>query len=194
MNAYLDSLPRGLNSYPEYVMKAATYREFLAEIPEGGAAALRALPPTLLDLVERPLPVSTWLPEVHGNALSIAIGESFFASDDEFVARKLEANRRMLRGPLYRGLFFLLTPATMFKGFTARWEKFHKGIQLKALSVEKGNAKLRLESPHNLIPLLQARAYAAALQAALESAHAENVEVALSSWSSTSVNFDATWD
>jgi hypothetical protein len=193
MDEYLAALPRGINSYPDYVMKAATYREFLAEIPEGGIAELGALPPTLRELVERPLPVSDWLPEVHANALFMAIADAFFPSDDAFAARKLETNRRMLRSPLYRVLFLLATPETMLRNVTSRWVKFHKGILLRVPSIAERSAKLRVDFPPNLVPHLQARAYVAAVQAALEAAGAKEVESSISSWSSTFINVDAAW-
>jgi hypothetical protein len=194
MEEYLAKLPRGLDSYPDYQQKAVGYREFLAEVPANEMSALRVLPGPLLDLVERLVPVSNWIPEVHSCALFLAIADLYLESEELYLARKLELNRRILRSPLYRVLFLFVTPQGLLgRDLPARWNKFHRGLLLRAVEVGAISAKLRMEFPHHLVPVLQIRAYAGAVQAAVEASGGRGVFVEIASSSSTHAVFEASW-
>jgi hypothetical protein len=193
MEDYLARLPRGLESYPDYLQKASAYREFLTEIPPGGLAALSALPRVLLDLVERPRPVTSWVPEVHCFALFLAIADRFLTDDTIYLARKLAANRRLLGSPLYRLLFVFVSPETLLRGLPSRWAKFHQGLVVKVVEVGAGRGKVRLEYPHHLLPDLQVQVYAKVLQAAIEAAGGKQVSFEVSSKSTSDAVYSGTW-
>jgi hypothetical protein len=193
MNEYLASLPRGLDSYPEYVVKAAALREFLPEVSEAELVAL-GLPTPLVEIVRTPPPVTHWLPEVHAVAISLAIADGFFASEEAYLSKKLQANRRLLSGPLYRFLFLFVSPREMLtKHFVDRWEKFHRGLLVKSSEVTDGTAKVQLRFPHHLVPRLQADTYGVVLQAAVEAAGGKQAAARIEAFGSTFADYDVRW-
>jgi hypothetical protein len=196
MNAYLARLPRGLDSYPDYVQKASMYREFLTEVSEADRSLLptfSGLPAVLAQLVREPVPVTSWVPEVHAYALGMAMADLFFASDDAFLDRKLQANRRILSGPLYRLLFLLISPARLLRNVVSRWEKFHRGLPLRVLDLQSNEGTVRLEFPHYMVPDLQVRTYALVLQAAVEAAGGKEASFGVESSGPTFAQYCGTW-
>ncbi len=193
MSRYVDSLPRGLAAYPDYLMKASAFREFLVEMPSFSSEAVSTLPDALRELCIRPPLVTDWLPEVVAYATFLGLADIFGLSDEEFIAKKLAGNRRLLSSPAYRALFLFLSPETMLRQVERRWEKFHRGLRLTVVELERRSASLRLDYPHNLVPSLQARSYAMAVQAALEAVGAKAIRVHVEATSSSSASYAVAW-
>ena len=89
--AYLEALPNGLASYPEYTQKAALYRQFLKHA--GALRVANQLPPELRLLVEQPVPVNTWLPEVMVNALYLGVADALHLDDEGVNSLLADLNR-----------------------------------------------------------------------------------------------------
>ncbi|HVY47175.1 MAG TPA: DUF2378 family protein [Minicystis sp.] len=189
VDAYLRSLPGGIDAYPECCTKASVLRE----------ALLRPIPPDvdlpaeLRALVARPPPVTAWIPEVHHNALMLALYDVHFGGLDAFLAWVLEGNRRLFARPLYRALFFVLSPERLFVGAELRWGTFRKGSTLRVEERGDKRAVLRVVAPARLHMAQSIRGLGMAFQAAAERAGAEDVHVDVPFSSETDATYRIDW-
>jgi hypothetical protein len=191
MMAYLASLPHGVGSYPGYVQKASVYREFIEHMPLTG---LDGLPAPVAELLTSRVPVGAWVPEVHAHALYLAIADVHLPDEEDFLYRKLQANRRMLRGPLYRLMMVLVSPDRLIRAGSERFSRFHRGITFKATQTGPGAMTARLDFPAHLVPDLIARSYAVAFRAAFEAAGGKRTDVTIVGSTATHVDFVGTWE
>ncbi|MFK7990756.1 MAG: hypothetical protein AB8I08_32345 [Sandaracinaceae bacterium] len=164
LQAYIDRLPGGLDAYPDHRSKASVLRAFL----DGhDMDALRAaLPAELAALADPKTAVTTWLPEVHLNAVMLARRAVFFDSDEAFVEDAAKRNRQLIESPLYRMLIkFFSTERVGAMGRTV-FHQMHDGIELE---IHPGTPmRWALRYPPHLMPELVARCYATAATVALE--------------------------
>jgi hypothetical protein len=186
---YVASLPNKLDSYPELRQKASLYMNFWDTSPTKGVVEL--LPPVLAELVSRRV-ASAWIPEVHFNALCLAVCDINFTNDDAFVQHFLDVNRKLMSSPMYKLVMWVASPTMLLSGAKRRWGLVHDGLVLETVFGE-GTCTIRMAYPNNLTPRLIARAYGTALQAALEASSPKELSVTLSSWSPTEVVYDARW-
>ncbi len=194
VEAYLASLPMGLASYPEHVQKASVYREFIRFMPAGGV--IGKVPAPIEALVTKPLSASAWVPEVHVATLFLAIVDTGFTRDEDFLERALVANKELLTGPLYRILMMVASPSYLARHAEARWNTFHRGITMVTESLPEGKAGtalFRLEYPKALVPELLARSYTTAFQAALEAAGGRTVTAAVRQYAPEACSFACSW-
>src|SRR4051812_19645757 len=173
---YLEKLPAGVASYPGCAVKASVVRSCVDSRPLGPEVPL---PPEVRALVERPPLVSAWVSEVHYIVVMLTIREVHFPGADPapFTAWVHERNVQLLSAPLYRALFFLLSPERLFNGLARRWGVFRRGSELHLLRLIPGEVDLTLRTPPNLYVTTIAQAVAAALCAALEHAGARHARV-----------------
>jgi hypothetical protein len=164
---YLMTLPHGLASYPDVVAKGAVFRQFAELVPRGAWADL---PSPLREAVRDPPPVSAWVPETWLNAMMLAAVDLHYQSEASFVARAYETNVALLRGPIYRILMLVVSPATLLRGAETRWSGFHRGIRLRVSLETEHAALMRLDFPPHLVPRLIADCYATGFRAAVEAA------------------------
>lgn len=153
LESYLGSLPAGLDSYPTCVQKGSVVRTFLAGGPE-----LRALPEPLRVLAsEKPLATS-WVPEVHANALYLALADQHFPRESDFIAYCSRRNADLLRSPMYRALLVIGSPTVMLQTMRVAWPLFHKGgVTLAFVDKGPGQARIRMAFPPYVVPELIAR-------------------------------------
>jgi hypothetical protein len=192
VDKYLATLPSGVASYPECCVKASVLRNTLGSRPLGAEVEL---PLTLRRLVEHPPALTEWIPEVHFNAITLAIREVHFnpRNLDDYRAWTFEQNRKLLSAPLYRVLFLLLTPDRLLSGMQNRWSAFRRGTDLQIVSRAPGWVELRLRHPAYLYPALSSVGMSVAFQAAMEHAGGKQPCVDVVSPSSTETMFMATW-
>lgn len=188
---YLESLPRGLDSYPDYQQKASVYRQTFHRRTSAMLAPL--LPPPLARLLTEPLPISAWLPEVHANALFVALYETHYKDEEAFLRDGRETGRRLFTGPLYKILMALTSPALVVRRANTGWTAMHRGIALDARLAGDKAATVHLTFPRGLTPRVAALSYASAFHAALEAAGAKRVECALARHTAEEALYDATW-
>jgi hypothetical protein len=190
LEAYLESLPKGLDSYADHVLKASFYRQFLDDHPLLKSAGF---PGELGRLVAQPLPVSSWMSEAHTTAFYMASIDLLGLDDDTFLQAIYRLNVRVLRGPMYRVMMMVISPSLIVRGAESRWNAFHRGIRLSAeMRGEKGGT-VRLVYPTNLYSPLMARAYTMAFRAAIEAAGGKSVEFAVTAYSPTVAEFEGRW-
>lgn len=177
LSSYLERLPRGLDSYPDVVVKASVYRDSLASLSLDDC--LGVLPDELRELVTHPLPVTAWVPEVRSLSILIAVRDRHFpqteAGVDAYEEWVFERNYRLLRRPLYRALFMLLSPERLISGVERRWSAFRRGTSLRVVERSEGRADLAITHPENLFDHTVRRGMCGAFRAASVAAGARDV-------------------
>ncbi len=190
---YLARLPEGLDSYPHCVAKAALLRDILGSRPldpEGDD-----VPDALRSLVASPPPVSSWIPEVHFVAVSLAIYGRHFGGDDVqgFEDWVCARNSTLFRKPLYRVLIALMSPERLLVGASKRWTAFHRGTTLTLLQHTPEHALVRLEFPAHLFDRVLMHGFAASMRAAAEVAGGHDVASGLDTATPTFAEYWVRW-
>jgi uncharacterized protein (TIGR02265 family) len=190
--AYLETLPAGADSYPECSTKASLLRNAVESRPLGPAVPL---PPALRALVDHPPPVTAWVPEVLFNALMLAIREVHFDPSDVegFLAWVYEQNRKILSTPLYRVLFFVVSPERLLVGMEKRWSSFRRGTEARLVRLGDRDVEIHVTSPPNLYAPQTVQGMAAALRATIDCAGAKRAAVEGTVKSSTEVVYRLRW-
>src|SRR5438874_8878947 len=130
MEAYLESLPNGLESFADHTQKVAFYRQFVED--HGLKARAAELPPEVARLVTHPDPVNAWISEARVNAVYLGACDLLFADDEGLIDAVYRMNVRVLRGPLYRIMMMVASPKVIVRNAESRWGAFHRGVRLKA--------------------------------------------------------------
>lgn len=190
---YLDALPRGVDSYPDCTVKASVVRNAIEAHPLGPEVPLV---PALRALVDHPPPVSVWIPEVHLNAVSLAILDVHFSGTmlEAYRDAIYEQNCRLFGTALYRALFFVLSPERLFNGLQKRWGSFRRGTEARLVQRSQGAAEVRVDVPAHLTPEPSAQAMAQALRAGLDCAGAKRTRVEGAVLTPTEVAYRARWE
>ena len=175
--SYLARLPRGVESYPEVTVKASVYRDALESLSLD--ECLGDLPGAVAELVRHPLPVTAWVPEVHSLAILIAIRDRHFATTaaglDSYEAWVFERNSRLLKRPLYRALFLLVSPERLLSGVERRWSAFRRGTSARLVEKAVGLAEIEISHPPHLYDRCVERGMCGAFRAAASAAGARDV-------------------
>ena len=177
---YLESLPNGLASYPEAVVKGSVLSATFADAgftPEPGT-----LPAELERYALDPPAIGAWVPETFHSTLVGAIFDHRFREQGglpAFEAWAHERNRRLMRSPLYRVLFWVVRPERVFIGVQKRWSAFHRGSVLEVVSEKTLQRTVRLFHPPHLFSEHALHTFAAAFRAAGEAAGLKEVRTRL---------------
>ncbi|HET6439169.1 MAG TPA: hypothetical protein VFG59_13965 [Anaeromyxobacter sp.] len=177
LEAYLGSLPGGLNAFPECQAKGVLVRMLAAEEAYLGIAAL--LPPPFRAMVEEPPIGSEWMPEVHFEALMYALADAVGQDDATMLAHVRARDRRMFESPAYRILMVANGPAALLRGAQMRWANWHRGSTLEVEGIADDGVRVALRFPSGLFDGLQLRVFAESFLAALDAsqARAPRVEI-----------------
>jgi hypothetical protein len=191
VEAYLSSLPAGVDSYPERAHKGESLSVWLQRSPARGLAAFVPAQVAPLLVPDRPFP--TWVPEVHASVLYLAIREARFADDAAFLAHARACNRAVLQTPTNRVLFWALSPSAILRAAGLRWGSLHRGTSIDVRVARDASAQLVLEYPPRLFPEIVLRGTATGFAAALENAGARDVHLELRAAEETRALFDGRW-
>jgi hypothetical protein len=176
MERYLAELPGGVDAYPHAQTKGAVLR--LALDDERLRLPPETLPAALAAHLLNPPTVNSWFPEVHFNALMLAVFDTHFTGDGghaEYEAWILERNRALLRRPLYRILFAVASPERILVGAENRWAAFRRGSVMHVDAHTVASVTLSVHHAKHLMTDLAARGLKMALRAAIELAGAREV-------------------
>ncbi len=149
LTRYLARLPAGLDSYPEARGKASLYRSMLDERLLEKARSC-PLPSPLDQMVAAPHPVSSWIPEVHSNAMLLAIRDLADTDEQSFDAYSYARLRDLFAGPLYRVLLQLASPSLLIRAAAYRWDSFHRGSAFTLEDWSAHGAQIRIDYPRHL--------------------------------------------
>lgn len=194
VRAYLARLPAGLDSYPQCLAKASVLRDALSSRPIRPAPG--TLHPSVLELIEEPPPVNVWVSEVAFHCVTLAIYDDVFGGKDldAFENWVCEFNQALIRRPLYRVLFALMSPSRLVQLAASRWSAFHRGSTISVLERDDAAARLRFEFPPRLYGPEMLRAVSASFRATAQVAGATRVIVRLGRDSDTFAEYSLTWD
>jgi hypothetical protein len=191
VEAYLASVPGGLDAYPECAHKGEALGVWLRASPTEGLAA--RLPPPVARLLEDETAISTWVPEVHANVIYLALRECSFGDDEAFLAHAHSCNRAVLQTPLNRVVFWVASPKAILRAAGLRWGSLHRGSSLEVRVARDTFAQFVLRHPPNLFPAIVLRGMATGFAAALENAGGRDVRVELRDAGAALALFEARW-
>jgi len=190
--AYLDGLPDGIDSHPACQAKASLHRSALETAPLPVEDIAR-LPNALIELLEHPVPVSSWIPEVHNHALLLAIYDRVFVDIEAFARHAYSTQRALFEGPLYAIAFRIASPELLIKTAGLRWRMFHRGITFKPVMDGKGHGRVQLDFPAGIYHPVLLRSLCEALRATLELATAKDAQVETARCGSTTATLSCRW-
>jgi hypothetical protein len=192
VDRYLDSLPGGLNAYPECLHKGEPLAVWLDRSPTSDLAD--RVPAPLAALLERRRAIPTWVPDVHACVLYLAMREVHFDSDEAFLAHASRVNHAVLDTPTNRVLFWVGAPKAILRGAGLRWNSLHRGTTFETRIRGDSAAEVDIGFPPNLFPRIVLLGNGTGFKAALENAGARKVVVELEAHQATHAHFRVTWD
>jgi hypothetical protein len=190
LSEYMRRLPRGLDSYPEVVIKALPMRMALSDKP---LPPDPALPQPILRLLTMPLLASTWASSAAVHGMLLALADHHHMTAAQYIEWALVQNRRMMQEKIYHGLLALASPAFLLRGASSRWSNFHRGIELAVETTAEHEAVAILRFPSFLLNDMLARGLAAGIQAALEASRAKDLRFSVEPATDRSVRMSASW-
>lgn len=167
LRAYVDQLPNGLDSHPDYVAKASLYRTVVDATPLA-PDDVEALPDVLRSLIQHPLPVSSWIPEAHSHGVMLAVYDSQFGDAGRFEQWAYDRQRDLFSGPLYSVAMKLVSPNLLLKTATLRWRLFHRGVTFKVTEQRNDGGVGELQFPTGVYEDISLLGMCAGLRAALD--------------------------
>lgn len=182
-SSYIDQLPRGLESYPQCEARLDAFREFLDQVPRSAwdERFAVAIEPHLSKGAK------AWVPEVLCSTIIMMTRDQL---DDEasLTAAVYDANVRLFRSPLFRGLMLVMSTTLVVMGAAKRWSAFHRGSELEITEWERSShhnvAHVELRHPPGLFLGIHHRVFGEALRAAAVLNRARSVDVELMTYDS----------
>ncbi len=191
---YLDSLPNGLDSYPECLARTDARDNVKREFPEIGNDS--DLPPIIGDFFHNRYK-DNWIPEVVGGALLLLARDVGFKSDDDFLAWCYKGHSSLYLKPHYKIIIYILSPTLLLSGATSRWSTFHRGSTLTPQPIVKqGNffqGYATLTFPSRLFNELLLRVQRGAYQAAIDATRVKESQILLTEITDTSASLSFRW-
>jgi hypothetical protein len=185
--AFVERLPGGIEAYADHRVKMSVVRAWIEDHNRRDLVA--ALPGALEPERFLDRPVSAWVTETEATIVYLTVRDVFFDSDDAYVEAAYRKNRNLLRGPLYRVLLRLFSAERVHRLGSRVFRTMHQGID--AVSGGEGNElSFTLTYPPHLVPLLIARCYATAMQAALDLSGWHGVSVDLTEFTVALARFE----
>jgi hypothetical protein len=193
ITAYINSLPAGLDSYPDCAVKADVHEDLANEFPD---LKNYDLPEIMKQYVNGEHP-SEWLPETVGNGLLLAVRDAFFNSDDAFLNWATTKTINLFNKPVYRLMMHVFSTSLIIMGAAKRWGNFHQGSSLHVKPVKKieGRSKTvaTLTYPPHLFSGLIIPQVANVYLAVLKTNNAEDPQVVHKEKSDTEASFFVSW-
>lgn len=194
LERYLASLPEGVHSYPDVVVKASTFTAAFADKPVPIKPG--QVPAPIEKLIRNPPFVSAWVPEVQMISIFKMIGDYHFegrGGTAAFLDWVYVQNQRLLGGKLYKALFWFLTPEQVFRGVEQRWGAFRRGTSLTIVERSERYAVFEFRYPRYMLDDEGLLAVGTALRVAGEAAGAKSTNIELLTATPTSGHIRLHW-
>jgi hypothetical protein len=193
-SAYLSSLPKGLDSFPECRVRVLVFEHIGRQYPE---LARDAPPGPLTDLLAGSLDSSSWVPEVVGQVANLMVRDACVPSDAAYCDWTYEMSLLSFGKPLLRQLMRLMSPALLVLGAAKRWSALHAGTDLGTSGVrnvgDRSEVVGQLRFPRGLFPDLFLIGLCPAFRAALSLARGRDIRVELGARSEVSAEYVVSW-
>ena len=190
LDDYVAMLPDGLDSFPEAKAKASLYR---STVEHTLLDDVDLLPPALRPLITDPVPVSSWIPEVHSHAMILVCRDVAFESDEEFIEFTYQQQRALFSGRLYRIMLALASPSVLFRTAAMRWKSFHRGSSFTVEHWTSTSAQIRIEHPPGLWHGVLSGALLAGLRAVLDLSGAQNTRLEIAEHAAEHMRLVGSW-
>jgi len=189
LQAYIESLPEGLDSHPDATAKAGILDVYLKHKPLPSTG----LPDVLVELIERPPPVNVWLPEVHLVAFCMAYADHHFSDNHPgFMADERVRASQLFQSTLYRALMWVSTPRMLINGAATRFARFHLGSSFEVTATADGVDGV-IRFPHGLFSELFIKQLNVNFAVLLEGAGAKDVKLSLMAYTPEAAQVRAVW-
>lgn len=169
---YLSRMPRGTASYPHCMAKALICRIPLEQNPLHDVID-GALPPSVLELVRKPILAGTWVEETRVGALLLAIADHYRMNEIIFAQRSYQWSMQLLQNKAYQLITSMASPKLILEVARIRWGAFHKGVELYVESIEQETSLVTLRFPSFLYTPMIVDYVAAAFRVAIENSNAK---------------------
>jgi len=190
--AYLEGLPDGIDSHPTCRAKASLYRAVLDAGPLTDDDKQR-LPKPLVELLDHPVPVSSWIAEVHSHAMMLAVYDRSFSDLESFAKHAYDSQRKLFEGPLYSIALRIASPELLIKTAALRWKLFHRGMTFVPIVDGDGCGRVKLDYPHGVYEPILLRALGEAIRAILELSTAKQAQVDVADCEPTHATLSVRW-
>lgn len=190
--AYLESLPQGIRSFPECKAAAEGYTDTAKKIGE-------RIDPSVF-----PAPFAAfltqgyegrWMPEVYSQMLHALIAD--LDGEEEMMRWKYEQALALYDRPFVRHLMRIMSPTLIVMGAARRWGAMHQGSSLETTPVKKeGRMSLSrgiVTCPPGLLSHAFCLGQLQAFRAALAGARAADVGVTLGRQEPDRVEYEVRW-
>lgn len=194
--AYLRSLPQGLASYPECIVKGDVFSAARELVAEGLRGDAEDLPEPLRAYVQGHWR-EQWFSDVAGTCMNLLARDLVFPGDEQLLKFAYEASAKVFERPLYRVIMKVLSPTLVIVNAAKRWTTFRKGTTLTRNIFERdaktARACLALTYPSGLYPKLMLLTFAESYRAAADAAHAPEAKVTLAAHDECKAEFEVSW-
>ncbi len=189
---YLATLPAGLASYPDCVLKATYARAAQASLPDGFTA--QDFPFELQGVLYHSPSDGDHVPEVHMVALMHAMNDLVFDSEDEMIDWAERGMIRMLDESPFRG-FVAMTPPDRFpRSAQWVWKTLREGSTIEVLEEAPGLVRGRIEYPEHMFDEFYTRVIAGGFLAPYRLSKAVNPRARASNWSPMAFELSIEYD
>lgn len=166
LEAYLASLPDGLDSFPDCQAKAALFRENLKQLP------VHELPSSVPARIRTRLldgdAMTSWVPECEYNAAFLTLLDVHDVSDADAPRVWYRVTAALIASPIYKFALGLFSRERILRGVSAQWGIFHRGTEMEVGGTTE-RTEFSLVSPAALMPPVVQRAYGDVMLAVMES-------------------------
>lgn len=177
--AYMASLPDGIDSYPDATTKGSMVRLFIQGIPSG---MVEHLPDKLRSWIEVPPQVTERVPFVVLGALGHASRDLRFFEYREFLDWFAMGMAGVLANPMYRILVSMADPLRMVRKSPHAWSAFYKGLDRTNLEIYENGSRGMVTYPPHLMDKVLADAAAVTFVRALALSRAADPTVEVEEW------------
>lgn len=190
LKAYLDSLPDGLNSYPECRSKASVMASSLDH--EIAPDVLEHLPQSIVELVERPPPPTIWIPAVYSDALFHVVCDVHYPKHTDVLDWIERRTRTMAAHKMYQSLMRVAGPKILLRSAAMAHGLFQKGTDLDA-EISPSGARLVLSYQPYLHSSLNTLSNVPLWRVVIELTGGENVRVDRVEHTSRRAVYECSW-
>lgn len=189
---YLATLPAGLASYPDCVLKATYVRAAQDSLPDGITA--QDFPFELQALLYHSPSDGDWISEVQMVALMHAMNDLVFDAEVDMLTWAEAGMVRMIEESPFRGFIAMTPPERFPRSLQWVWKNLREGSSAQVVHEEPGLVRGRFEYPAHMFDEFYTRVIASGFMAPMRISRAVNPRTTVSDWCPTSFELTVEYD